>query len=115
MDFGSKLKALLEIKNIRHKDFAAVLNISPSTLNGYLNSGKQPDFELVKRIASILDVTTDYLLDYNHSPQPQPISVQELNMLSKLRELDKTGRNVVFYLVDKLHSEQTGGGDPQSG
>lgn len=103
MDFGSKLKALLEVKNIRHKDFAMFIGISPSTLNGYLNNGRQPDFELVKKIASILDVTTDYLLDYSHPSQPQQISAKELNMLSKLRELDKTGRNVIFYLVDKLH------------
>ncbi len=103
MDFGSKLKTLLEIRNIRHKDFAALLGISPSTLNGYLNSGRQPDFELVKKIASILGVTTDYLLDYTNPSQSQQISVKELNMLSKLRELDKTGRNVIFYLVEKLH------------
>lgn len=112
MDFGNRLKILLEIKDIKHKDFAAFLSISPSTLNGYLNRGKQPNFELLKKIASLLDVTTDYLLDYNISPQFQPMSVKELNIIAKLRKMGKTERNVIFYLVDRLHTSQAGEKNP---
>lgn len=105
MKFGEKLGKLLEMKDIKQKDFAAILNISKSTLNGYINTERQPDFELVKQMASILDVTTDYLLDYNHTPQPQPVSVKELAMLTKLRNLDKDKRNIIFALVDMLTNE----------
>ena len=108
MKFGEKLKFLLEIKDIKQKDFARVINISPSTLCGYINSDRQPDFELVKKIASVLDVTTDYLLDYNHTPTPEPISVRELALIKNLREFPKEKRDMIFRLVEMLsenHSE----------
>ena len=107
MKFGEKLKFLLEIKDIRHKDFARVLNISYSTLNGYLNTDRQPDFELVKKIASVLDVTTDYLLDYNHTPTAEPISVRELALIKSLREFPKEKQNIIFELVEMLAERNT--------
>ena len=107
MRFGEKLKYLLEIRDIKQKDFAKALNISASTLCGYINTDRQPDFELVKKIASVLDVTTDYLLDYNHTPAPEPISVRELALLKSLREFPKEERETIFKLVEML-SEKNG-------
>ena len=106
MKFGEKLKRLLEIKDIKHKDFARVLNISYSTLNGYLNTDRQPDFELVKKIASVLGVTTDYLLDYNHTPTAEPISVRELALIKNLREFPKEKQDMIFRLVEMLSENQ---------
>ena len=83
------------------------INISPSTLCGYINIDRQPDFELVKRIASVLDVTTDYLLDYNHTPTPEPISVRELALIKSLRELPKEKQNIIFDLVEMLSEKNT--------
>lgn len=40
MNFGRKLKMVLEIKELKHKEFANMLGIPTSTLEGYLNSGK---------------------------------------------------------------------------
>ena len=102
MKFGEKLRFLLEIKDIKQKDFAHAINISPSTLCGYINSDRQPDFELVKKIASVLDVTTDYLLDYNHTPIPEPISVRELALIKNLREFSKEKQKLIFDLVEML-------------
>ena len=102
MKFGEKLKFLLEIKDIKQKDFATAINISASTLNGYINSDRQPDFELVKKIASVLGVTTDYLLDYNHTPTPEPISVRELALIKNIREFPKEKQKIIFDLVEML-------------
>lgn len=109
MNFGQKLKSVLEIKDLRHKEFAKVLGIPASTLEGYLNSGKQPDFELLVKIASALNVSIDYLLDNDFTPLPNLVSAKELNMLSKLRTLGKTERNVIYFLVDKMYGESAEG------
>lgn len=106
MRFGEKLKYLLEIRDIKQKDFANAINISPSTLCGYINTDRQPDFELVKRIASVLDVTTDYLLDYNHTPAPEPISVKELALLRTLRGFPKEKQEMVYRLVEMLSEKK---------
>lgn len=102
MEFGKKLKMLLEYKDIQHKKFAETLNIHPSTLNGYLNEGKQPDFELVRKIAATLEVSTDYLLDYNDKAQGPPLSNEELAMLTKFRKFPKEKQDLVISLVEML-------------
>lgn len=105
MKFGEKLKFVMEIKNVTQKELAEILNISPSTLNGYINTNRQPDFDTVVNIASALDVTTDYLLSHNAAPQPNLVSLKELNMLTKLRTLAKTERNIIYFLVDKFYND----------
>lgn len=64
--FGTQLKNYLDYKGIRQKDFAKKLGIPASTLNSYIKNTRQPDFELVKKIASELDVSLDYLFDVCH-------------------------------------------------
>ncbi|MCM1166374.1 MAG: helix-turn-helix domain-containing protein [Lachnospiraceae bacterium] len=102
MDFGKKLKYILEFEDIKQKDFANVLHLSPSTLNGYLNYGRQPDFEIVKRMAAVLRVSTDYLLDYNSKENEPPISMRELAHLTNLRALDKDDREIIYKLTEKI-------------
>lgn len=105
MDFGHKLKSVLEIKDLRHKDFAKMLGIPPSTLEGYICSGKQPDFDLLVRIASTLNISLDYLLENDYTPLPNLVSTKELNMIAKLRTLGKTERNIIYFLVDKFYDD----------
>ncbi len=102
MEFGKKLRLVLEFKDIKQKDLASVLHISPSTLSGYINNGKQPDFEVVKRIASVLGVTTDYLLDYSAAASDPPLSVMEMSLIARLRTLDKDKQEIIFRLVEML-------------
>jgi len=97
MLFGDKLLQLLDEREITQKGFAAALNIAPTTLNGYIKNKRQPDLELIKRIASILNVTTDYLLDYNGGFL---LSAKEMSLVLKLRELSGKEQSVIYDLVD---------------
>ena len=61
MTFGENLQFLLEERDITQKDFASMLNIAKTTLNGYIKSNHEPDFETVKAMAGALHVSTDCL------------------------------------------------------
>lgn len=98
MQFGDKLRELLEEREISQKDFAATLNIAPTTLNGYINNKRQPDLELVKRIAFILNVTTDHLLGFDSGGVM--LSIKELSLISRLRQLDEGQQAVIYDLVN---------------
>lgn len=100
MDFGKKLKQILEFEDIMQKDFAASIHIAPSTLNGYLNYGKQPDFEIVKRMAAALNVSTDYLLDYSTKENEPPLTMKELALLTEIRSLDAEKQEIIYKLAD---------------
>lgn len=104
MEFGRKLRSILEFEGLSQKEFAEKINVHPSTLNGYINDGKQPDFELLKRIAAALEVSTDYLLDYDNGEKPQgpPLSEEELALLTSFRGFSREKREVIAALVKML-------------
>ncbi|MDE7362982.1 MAG: helix-turn-helix domain-containing protein [Oscillospiraceae bacterium] len=106
MRFGEKLRMELEKYEITQKEFARRVNVSASTLCGYINTNRQPDFELLKRIAAELHVTTDYLLDYEQVPDIAPLSKTERELLENFRALDEDSKIVVIKLVEKLGNEK---------
>ncbi len=100
MEFGDRLLQILNEKEISQRDFAAALNIAPTTLNGYIKNKRQPDFALVKQIAFSLKVSVDYLLDHNNDNNS--LSIRELSLISKIREMNEDERQIVFDLVDLI-------------
>ncbi len=53
--FGERLKQLMEDQSISQRDLAAALNISKSTVSGYVNSYREPDFKsLLKLLLSFM-------------------------------------------------------------
>lgn len=98
MAFGEKLSELLEERNISQKEFAKTLNIAPTTLNGYIKNKRQPDFELVKKISTVLNVSADFLLD--NSENAFNITAKELSMLYELRTLSNEQQQIIYDLVN---------------
>ena len=102
MTFGEKLSELLEERHLKQKEFAGMLNIAPTTLNGYIKDKRQPDFELIKRIASTLGVSVDYLLgggSFN-------ITAKELSLITRLRTLSEQQQKIIYDLVTLSAKEQ---------
>ncbi|MBQ1371997.1 MAG: helix-turn-helix transcriptional regulator [Oscillospiraceae bacterium] len=59
MTFGSIVRALIEERGITQKELTRQLNIAPSTLGSYIQGIREPDFEMLKRLAKNFDVSTD--------------------------------------------------------
>ena len=51
MNFGNKLRALIEERGITQKELASHLNIAPSTVSSYVQNTREPDFVTLKLIA----------------------------------------------------------------
>ncbi|MDE7280932.1 MAG: helix-turn-helix domain-containing protein [Ruminiclostridium sp.] len=96
MTFGEKLSELLEERSMTQKEFARTLNIAPTTLNGYIKDKRQPDFELIKRMATVLSVSVDLLLGGNGFE----LTAKELSLITKLRTLSEDQQKMVYALVN---------------
>ncbi|MDE6579707.1 MAG: helix-turn-helix domain-containing protein [Ruminiclostridium sp.] len=96
MTFGEKLSDLLEERGMTQKEFARTLNIAPTTLNGYIKDKRQPDFELIKRMATVLSVSVDLLLGGNGFE----LTAKELSLITKLRTLSEDQQKMVYALVN---------------
>lgn len=61
LKFKDRLKILREQKGWTKTDTAKKLKISPQRYANYEYQSREPDFEMLKQIASLFDTTTDYL------------------------------------------------------
>ncbi len=59
-----KIKDYRETANLTQKELSKLLNIKQSTLSGYENGTRQPDFETLERIADVFNISIDLLLDH---------------------------------------------------
>lgn len=64
MTFGDILRELLDDNSITQKQLAADLNIGATTIGNYIRGFREPDFEILKLLATYFNVTTDYLLNF---------------------------------------------------
>lgn len=64
MTFSEILRNLIEENDLTQKQLAQELNISQSTIGGYVQGTREPDFETLKLFARYFHVSTDYLLNF---------------------------------------------------
>lgn len=62
MKFGERLKQLREIIGLSREEMAKQCGITASAFGNYENDYRLPNFDILIKIANILDVSTDYLL-----------------------------------------------------
>ncbi|WDV47384.1 helix-turn-helix transcriptional regulator [Clostridiaceae bacterium M8S5] len=60
--FDNRLKDLRKEKGIEAQHIAKLLNVSKSTYSYYENNKSEPNYETLKKIADIFNVSIDYLL-----------------------------------------------------
>lgn len=64
---SKNLVALRKKKNLTQEDLASLLQVKRQTYSAYERGVSVPDAYTLQKIASIFDVTTDYLLNYNEA------------------------------------------------
>ena len=77
MSFSSQIRKVLAQKGLTQAVFANSLGITRGRLNNYIMGRSEPDYELLKKIAHNLNVTTDYLLEM--SPDAAPAAESRVN------------------------------------
>lgn len=94
MDIGTQLRNLLEQDGITQKELAEALNISNSTLNGYIQNRRQPDAKTVIRLASYFNTTTDYIygLTTLREPMAYPYNAEERHLINIYRAIPEDKR-----------------------
>jgi transcriptional regulator with XRE-family HTH domain len=101
MNFANNLKQLRIRRNLTQKEFAKLMNIAPSTITMYEIGQREPNFELLDKIATYFDVSTDYLLGRDIIPNSEKDDELEL-MLNKIQamqsELDELKYKIEFKL-----------------
>ena len=67
MSFGNVLSILIEERGVTQKELAEACSTSPSAISGYVLNTREPDFDMLRKIAEYFHVSTDYLLEYENT------------------------------------------------
>ncbi len=104
MKFSTRFENLLEERGLTQRQLALKLHIAPSTLNGYLRRGREPEFKILIQLAEFFGVSTDYLLGVTDIRQPvlspECYDDKESDLLSTYRTLSPQEQN---YLIKQAH------------
>ncbi len=105
MEIGHRLLSLLEEEGITQKELAKSLNLSPSTLNGYIKNRRQPDATTLIRLVSYFDTTTDYLYGMTSLKEApsSPYSAEERHLISIYRSISDE-KKALFIETGKVFS-----------
>lgn len=108
--FHERLKKLREQENISREHLADLLSITYSALSKYETGKREPDFELLKKIAVYFNVSTDYLLgntnECTQSPHQEEgtvcfqVSYNDPELLKFYKELTVSNEESVKRLRD---------------
>ena len=100
MTFGNRLKQARENKGYNQKQFAERLGVTPTRLNYWEKDKREPDVAIIKQIAQILDVSSDWLIGNNLINVDITLSANEKQHIKKYRSLDLYGQKAVDNLMD---------------
>ena len=100
MTFGNRLKQARENKGYNQKQFAERLGVTPTRLNYWEKDKREPDVAIIKQIAQILDVSSDWLIGNNLINVDITLSANEKQHIKKYRSLDHYGQKAVDSLMD---------------
>lgn len=60
--FKDILKNLMEEKGINQRQLSFSANILPTTISGWLNEGRLPDYNALIKLSNYFEISADYLL-----------------------------------------------------
>ena len=113
MSFGNVLALLLEERGITQKEMAAACSISTSAISSYVQNAREPDFDMLKKIADYFSVTTDFLLEYKSAGLKNDEDVARSlfrSMTPGQRELwVKQGRHLLEYRIGDVGEDSLTG------
>lgn len=95
---GKRLKQARERKKLSQIEAAKLLGISNGTLSGYERNYRDPDTNVLEKMADLYEVSTDYLLGRTDDPAPSKVD--------KLRKLGlKENEEMHFFNLEGLSDE----------
>jgi transcriptional regulator with XRE-family HTH domain len=87
--FAQRLRSARKAKKLTQEELANLVGTTKTTISNYETGYSTPSFEVLSDLASVLDVSTDYLLGRSDEPQPvmnsnveKPIPKSQLKIFS---------------------------------
>jgi transcriptional regulator with XRE-family HTH domain len=104
MSIGEKLKTIRNTKGISQKELSKLINSHINDISRYERGVQIPSIEVIKKIAQVFDVSTDFLLFDNY----QEISSKDIkdkiliNYFKRVSKLPEKEKNLIIEIIDAI-------------
>lgn len=95
------LKTLRLKKGVSQQDVAQYLEVSRQAYGNYENGKRQPDLEVLLKLAEYYDTTVDALLRHHESSSESQPTTDEWALIQKIRTLDEHGKKMVTFTIEQ--------------
>lgn len=91
MNFGAKLRKIRIENGLSQDDLAKKINCASNSVSQWENNRRQPDIEMINKIANILDINTGYFFEDNNETldEKETFFTQLLTLLVKQNKIKK--------------------------
>ena len=98
MTFGERLQTLIISEQISRQRLSEHLHISPSTLSCYIRGKRQPEYNMLLRMAAYFDTSTGLPAGPERSPplQESKLSENELDLIGLYRQMSSPKQELLM-------------------
>lgn len=106
--FGQRLKEAREAKGFTKDKFGKMVKIHYSQIGRYERNEASPSADVLKKMANVLDVSTDYLMNGTTQDLAQENITDKtlINQFNRISELTEENKTVVSKLIDAFLFQQ---------
>jgi len=94
---GNRITELRKKKGWSQTELAKQIKVSREAIGKYERDEAQPSVETAKKVADVLGVSLDYLVDEDALPT---FDKKTVGRLKSIQQLDETNKSHVFALLD---------------
>ena len=103
----NRMLELRKKKEMTQKQVAAALGIGESSYCSYENGTREPNYQMLIKIADFFGVSLDYLLNHKISETDFTMSPENLEILKKYYAMELSARNLVNLLMDLVRNYES--------
>ena len=100
MRFARILQDLREDRDISRKDLAMVLNISVSTLGMYEQGRREPNIDMLIKIANYFDVSIDFLVGRSFKNENNEMLTEALHLKNQINKLPQEYKDIINFMLE---------------
>ena len=100
MSFAERLQELREDRGISRKDLAAKLNITVSALGMYEQGRREPNLEMLVRLADCFDVTLDFLVGRSFNEEETKNIIEALHLKKEIDKLPQGYKDIINFMLE---------------
>ena len=100
MRFARILQDLREDRDISRKDLATVLNISVSTLGMYEQGRREPNIDMLIKIANYFDVSIDFLVGRSFKNENNEVLTEALHVKNQIDKLPQGYKDIIDFMLE---------------